>query len=487
MSFEEGTSPRFSRRYGTENPIWARRAFLKCAGKSVAALSWLSLSSARLMAQTATTRALRHSAPAAQTKPAVTLNIRDFGAAGDGKTKDTLSVQQALDRCSVLGGGEVFVPAGEYLTGALVLRSNTVLRLDEGATLQGSPDLDDYPLTQVRWEGRWVKGHIGYISAMDADNIGIAGKGRILGNPAIKGRVDRQTQVRHPALLEFTNCKNIRVEDCFTQQNDMWSIHPTYCEDIVFRNMTVHGGADGIDIDSCKHVVIEGCIFATGDDCISLKSGRGEEGYTIHRPTEDVRISHCTFSDLHWACIGIGSETSGGIRNVRVDHCKCIGARTFAIYIKSRVGRGAFIEDISMNDLDVSGAKAGFLRFNILNSGKQDDSPVPGDEGIPTVRNFHFTNIRVSNVPMLVDGVGIHPHKPLEGFSLTNVTGTCGKGIYLANVKRAELRNIHVTGFSGALLNTYKVNGTGLRGAVPLEPPSVSEPIPALQQPYKLH
>jgi polygalacturonase len=469
------------------DPQWARRRFLKQAGKGLASLPLLSSLPISLSAEQAAVRHSKAAVAASSPKPMVKLNVRDFGATGDGSTKDTLAVQQALDRCSTLGGGEVTVPAGEYLTGALFLRSNTVLRIEDGATLHGSPDLADYPLTQVRWEGRWIKGYIGYISATDANNIAITGKGKIVGNTAIKGRVDRQTGLRHPALLEFTNCRDVTVEECYTQQNDMWSIHPTYCENVVFRNMTVNGGADGIDVDSCRHVVIDGCTFATADDCISLKSGRGEEGYTIQRPTEDVRISNCTFHDLHWACIGIGSETSAGIRNVRVEHCKCLSARTFAIYIKSRPGRGAFIEDITMNDLEVSGAQQGFLRFNILNSGKQDEFPVPGDEGIPTIRNFRFSNIRVTDVPMLVDGVGIHPHKPLDGFSLTNVTGTCGKGIYLANIHRAELRNIHVTGYSGALLNTYQVTGTGLTGAVPLEPPKLPDPIDPPAQPYRLH
>jgi hypothetical protein len=251
--------------------------------------------------------------------------------------------------------------------------------------------------------------------------------------------------------------------------------------------VTVHGGADGIDVDSCKQVVIDGCDFATGDDCISLKSGRGAEGYAILRPTEDVRISNCTFADLNWACIGIGSETSGGIRNVHVEHCKCTRAKTFAIYIKSRPGRGAFIEDIYVNDLDVSGAQAGFLRFNILNSGKQDEFAVPGDDGIPTIRNFQFSNIRVKDVPVLVDGVGIHPGKPLEGFSLTNVTGTCGKGITLANIHHADLRKIEVTGYSGALLSISNVTGAGLAGAVRLEAAKPPDPIPIPVQPYSLH
>ena len=457
-----------------------RRAFLRVTAKTVAALP--------LMSATYDISAQRASAePVGPAVASVSLDIKEFGAVGDGKTNDTLAIQQALDRCSVFGGGQVRVPDGEYLTGAIMLRSNTTLHLEAGASLLGSPDLADYPLTQVRWEGHWVKGYIGLVSAIDANNIGITGRGRIAGNPAIKGRVDAQNGLRHPALLEFVNCSGLRVEDCVTEQNDMWSIHPIYCDNVLFRNVTVRGGADGIDVDSCRHVVIESCTFSTGDDCISLKSGRGAEGYVIHRPTEDVRISNCTFADSHWACIGIGSETSGGIRNIHIDQCKCIAARTFAIYIKSRPGRGAFIENIYVSDLDVSGAEQGFLRFNILNSGKQDEFAVPGEEGIPTTRNFNFNNIRVTDVPVLVDGVGIDPDKPLDGFSLTDITGTCGKGIFLANIRRAVLRNIGVTGYTGALLNIYNVTGVGLAKAAPLEPTKIPAPIPAPAQPYLLH
>jgi polygalacturonase len=457
-----------------------RRGFLRTAVRTLAALP--------LWPATGGISAQRASAgPSGAAAGSVSLDIKEFGAVGDGKTNDTLAFQQALDRCSVRGGGQVRVPAGVYLIGAITLHSNATVHLDADASLLGSPNLADYPLNQVRWEGHWVKGYIGLISAIDATNIGISGSGRIVGSPAIKGRVDAQNGMRHPALLEFVNCSHLRVEDCVTEQNDMWSIHPVYCDDVLFRNVTVRGGADGIDVDSCRHVVIESCTFSTGDDCISLKSGRGAEGYAIHRPTEDVRISNCTFADSHWACIGIGSETSGGIRNVHIDQCKCIAARTFAIYIKSRPGRGAFIENIYVNDLDVSGAEQGFLRLNILNSGKQDDFAVPGQEGIPTIRDFNFNKIRVTDVPVLVDGVGIDPDKPLDGFSLTDITGTCGKGIFLANIKHAVLRNIGVTGYTGALLNTYNVTGVGLAKAAPLEPTKIPAPIPAPAQPSLLH
>ncbi len=417
-------------------------------------------------------------------KSNVKLNVKDFGTAGDGTTKDTAAIQMALDRCAVLGGGEVLVPAGTYVTGAIRIGANTALRLDEQATLQGSPDIADYPLTQVRWEGKWIKGYIGLISAMSADNIAITGKGRILGSTNIKGRVEKATGYRNPALLELVACDNVQIDGVYTEQNDMWSIHPVYCTNISFRNMTVNGNADGIDIDSCRHVVIDNSNFDTADDCISLKSGRGSEGYTLLRTTEDVTITNCTFKDKHWACIGIGSETSGGIRNVRVDNCKCLSAKTFAIYIKSRPGRGAFIENIAMSNLDVSGAQMGFLRLNFLDSGKQDEVPVGGLDGIPTVRNFSFSHITVHDLPILVEAVNIHPDKMLDGFTLSDVTGTCGKGISLANMKNVVLKDIKVTGFTGPLLSTHNVAGKGLAGAVDI--PAAKLPDPVALTPYTL-
>lgn len=443
--------------------------------------------------------------------PKVKLNVKDYGATGDGKIKDTVALQQTIERCSMLGGGEVVVPAGDYLTGAIELLSNVLLRLEEGATLNGSPDVKtDYPLRQVRWEGHFMKAYIGFVSATDAENIGIVGPGKIIATKAIQGRLERPSGMRLPPLLEFINCKNVNVENLYTEQTGMWSIHPQYCENVTFKNVVVKSGADGIDVDSSRHVTIDGCDFDTTDDCISLKSGRGLEGYTIARPTEDVHISNCTFKDKVWACIGIGSETSGGIRGVHVDHCKCLGAGTFAIYIKSRPGRGAYIEDIYMNDLEVSGATLGFLRFNILNSGTEDKpNLVPGDDGIPTIKNFNFSNIKVTDVPILVDGSSIHPKKPLDGFSLTNVTGTCGtipqpsakpRGfpdkvpamITLAYINHAALSGIKVTmaNFKGPLLATHDVTGTGLEGAKPLDPADmakVPDPIQPPAEPYKLH
>jgi len=292
-----------------------------------------------------------------------------------------------------------------------------------------------------------------------------------------------------PALLEFTNCRNVHVENLFTSQTGMWSTHPVYCENVTFKNVVFHSGADGVDVDSCRHVIIDGCTFETSDDCISLKSGRGEEANTINRPCEDVHILNCTFNDKTFACIGIGSETSAGVRNVVIEHCKCVGARSHAIYIKSRPGRGAFVENITVNDFEASGAKQGFLRLNNLNSGKQDEFPVPGDAGIPLFREFHFSNIRVTDMPVLVQATEIHPRKPLVGFSLVNVTGTCAKGITLANMKDVVIRNVKVTGFDGPLLSIDNVTGVGLAGAAKIDPakmPKIPDAVPEPEKPYEL-
>jgi polygalacturonase len=471
-----------------------RRVFLKkvvqgaLAAPAIAAMRNLGLAQASMPAGT---RPLSPHKPAvAHTSPKVKLNVKDLGAAGDGKTRDTLALQQTIDRCSLLGGGEAVIPAGDYSTGALVLRSNVLLRIEDGASLLGSSDMADYPVAQVRWEGRWIKGYSAFISAIDAENFGIVGPGKILASSAIMGRVDRKTGMRLPALLEFTSCRNVRVENCFTNQTGMWSIHPVYCDNVTFKKVTVHSGADGIDVDSCTHVVIDGCTFETGDDCISLKSGRGEEAFTINRPTDGVRISNCTFTDRTFACIGIGSETSAGIRNVVIEHCKCLGARSHAVYIKSRPGRGAFVENVTVNDMEVSGVKQGFLRLNNLNSGKQDEFPVPGNEGIPEFRNFRFSNIRVTDVPALVQAAEIHPLKPLVNFSLTNVTGTCATGITLANMKNVVIRNIKVTGFTGPLLSIENVTGRGLAGAAKIDlakMPRIPAPVAEPATPYQLH
>jgi hypothetical protein len=367
-----------------------------------------------------------------------------------------------------------------------------MLRLAPDAILTGSPDLADYPLTQVRWEGKWIQGHSALVYALDVEDTGMVGPGKLVGDNAIGGRPTGS--IRRPAIIETINCTNVRFEDFSTSYYHMWSVHPTLTRNIVFKGLTIRStgtNGDGIDVDSCQQVLIDSCDISTGDDCIAIKSGRGAEaaaqiGINPAVTTDGVIVSNCTLSGVGFACVAIGSETSGGIRNVRIEHCKMVHTRTHAIFIKSRVGRGAFIEDISGSDLDVTDMGQGFLQISLLTVGIVDPASVPGEEGIPRVKNFRFSGIRVSGVPSLVDAIPIDPRKPLDGFTLTNVTGTCAKGIFLTNTKNAHINGIKVTGFTGPLLSIANVTGTGLAGATTIEAPKPPDVVPAPATPYKL-
>ena len=389
-------------------------------------------------------------------------NVRDFGATGDGATKETAAFQKALDACAVHGGGEVLVPAGAYLLGSVQIGHRTTLRLSEGSVLTGSPDLADYPLLDIRWEGRWQPGHRALIHAADADHVAIVGPGRIQGNAstAAGNRPPRGTPV-----IEFLHCSDVRWEGFSVRQpGNNWATHPTFCTGVVIRNLDIQGERDGIDIDSCKEVRIEDCHIDTGDDCISLKSGRGLDGARLGKPVEDVSIAGCTLICRHFACIGIGSEISAGVRGVRIERCR-LTAATQAIYLKSRIGRAGLSEAIFGSDLDVLGGA--FLRINLVSAGNTNtaDDPVGGLPGYPAAKDLRFSDIRLAGATAIVEATQTSPAMPIRGLTLAHITGTAKKGIALANVLDAALSHIEVTGVDGPLLVADNVTGAGLETA----------------------
>ncbi|PTY00537.1 glycoside hydrolase family 28 protein [Opitutus sp. ER46] len=395
-------------------------------------------------------------APAAAANARPTFNVRAFGATGDGTTKDTAGFQKALDTCAVSGGGEVVVPAGTYLIGSIQLGQRTILRLEAGSVLNGSGDADDYPMVDVRWEGRWQPGRRALIYADNVDHIGIVGPGQINGHP----EVAKPQNPRGVVVLEPINCHDVRWEGFTVTQGGNWATHPTYCTKVVIRNVTITGRRDGIDVDSCKDVLIEGCRIDTGDDAISLKSGRGLNGARIGKPTENVVIRDCQLRCTRFACIGIGSETSAGIRNVRIERCT-FDSHTHAIYIKTRTGRAGVTENIVGDDLEVTAGS--FLRINLTRGGNTNtaDDPVDGPLGVPEARNLRFSRVRMHG-KALVQATETLANKPILGLSLTSVTGTCESGIVLANVRDVELRDLRVTGFTGPLIKAENVTGKGL-------------------------
>lgn len=405
-----------------------------------------------------------------------TYNVRDFGAVGDGKTKDTKAFQKALDTCAVNGGGDVLVPAGRFLIGSIQIGDRTILRLEKETVIAGSPDLTDYPICDVRWEGRWQPGRRGLIYATAVDHTGIVGPGLIEGSPWGTNSPDG---TRNPVVIEPISCNDVRWEGFSVKQGGHWATHPTYCTNVVIRNISITGNRDGIDVDSCKNVWIDGCTLTNGDDCISLKSGRGMDGARIGRPCEDILITNCTMTGGRFACIGIGSETSGGVRNVRIENCK-MTAFTHTIYIKTRIGRAGVTENISGDNLEILGGD--FLRINLVKGGNTStaDDPVEGLVGYPTARNLTFSNIKMNGGKALVVGTEVSALKPLHGLTITNVTGPATAGMTLANMTGVVLKDIKVTGIKGALLGTSNVTGTGLEGAetipAPVDPPVGNAP-----------
>jgi len=398
-------------------------------------------------------------------------NVRNFGAVGDNATKDTVAIQKTLDACAAAGGGEVVVPKGNYLTGSVEMHSNTTLRLDKDVFLIESPDIDDYPLIDGRFEGAGVQVHRGLIYANNASHIAIVGPGGLVANAGL-GPIRNP---RAPVVVETVSCHDVTFDGFNIQYDrpvnqDVWCIHPLFCTQVVAKGLYIRSSGtngDGIDVDSCSDVLIANCDISAGDDAISLKSGRGMDAVRIGKPTENVVIKDSTLRSVRFAALGFGTEISGGVRNVTVSNCTISGVQN-AIFIKSRDGRGGFLENVSFDNIIVDQSPT-FIGIDLMSKGIQAAEPVPGDiEKWTTVRNLSFKNIKVNNVRTLIEtqtsrvGPGVPPQRPIDGLTLENISGTCQRGITLANIVNANFSGLNVTGFAGNLLNLTNVTGKGL-------------------------
>jgi polygalacturonase len=387
-------------------------------------------------------------------------NVLDFGAKGDGVTKDTAAIQKALDACATAGGGTVVLPAGMFLTGSLVIGADTTLKLADSANLLGSPDIADYPVIDVRWEGEFRGGHRALLCVSNAANVAITG-GTIYGPPL---PLSKLRDPRGPVLIELTGCTNTVLENFTAQYQQLWTIHPLFCKNFTARNLiirSVASNSDGIDLDSCSDVLIEKCDINTGDDGVVLKSGRGLAAQNLNRPCENIVIRDCRLEASRFAGLALGSEMSGGIRNVKIQNC-VIAGRQNAVYIKSRDGRGGYMEDIAFENITVLKSPT-FVGIDLMKKGIQATDPVTGDvEKWSRTKNFSFKKIRVQGVSDLFLATNISPARPLDGLVLEDIAGTCTRAVTLANMTNVSLSKIRVTGFEGPLVSTNNVAGTGL-------------------------
>lgn len=388
-------------------------------------------------------------------------NVKTLGAVGDGTNPDTAAFQKALDACASTGGGTVVVPAGNYLIGSVVLGGNTTLKISTGANLIGSTNIADYPLVQGRFEGELGQAHRALISAENANHIAITGNGSITGPPVELGRLRNP---RGPVLIEFVGCTNVTLDGFSTRYQRLWSIHPLFCQDVTIRNLTIRStlvNGDGIDVDSSRNVRIENCDINTGDDAISLKSGRGASAARMDRPTENVTIKNCKLISSNFAGLGIGTELSGGIDNTLLEDCT-ISGRQNGIFLKSRDGRGGYIKNFTGLNLTISNSPT-FLNIDLLDKGIQATDPVTGDPDQWTqLSNISFKHIHVNNVSYLLRAHEVPSQRPIDGFTLADVQGNCGKALDMAYMKNVALSGIHLSHYQGPLLTESHVEGTGI-------------------------
>jgi polygalacturonase len=322
----------------------------------------------------------------------VSYNITDFGAVGNNHTPCKIAFDQAVTVCSDNGGGTIEVPAGEYyMNGPLVFKSNVRINLQKEAILNFSTDEHDYlPAVLTRWEGTELYNYSPLIYAYHVNNIALTGEGTVNGNGSKKFspwnhmQKTEQEMLRkmgrelvpvwkrvfgegfrlRPGFIEPFGCTNVRFEGITILDSPFWVIHPVFCSNVIVRNITVNSynyNNDGCDPESCSNVLIENCVFNTGDDGIAIKSGRDNDAWRVGQPTENVVIRNCTFnSKINGVCIG--SEMAGGVNNIFIEDIKLTKSSN-AIYFKSNLDRGAYIKNVFVRNIVADTVRTAFIRF----------------------------------------------------------------------------------------------------------------------------
>lgn len=410
--------------------------------------------------------------------PARDFDITKFGAVGDGVASCTTALRAAIDACHRSGGGLVVVPDGRFLTGAIHLQSGVNLHLTDKAALAFSTDPKDYlPLVFTRWEGVELMNYSPFIYAFEAENIAVTGSGTLDGQASPdhwwNWRGDgptasaRQTAARtrlielgskgvpvterafgdgqylRPNFLQPYRSRNVLVEGITIINSPMWEVHPVLCRNVIVRNVSIrsHGpNNDGCDPESCSDVLIEGCTFDTGDDCIALKSGRNDDGRRVNVPIENVLIRECTMKDGHGGVV-IGSEISGGARDIFAERCRMDSPRLDrALRIKTNSVRGGVVERVYMRDVTIGEVAEAVVTINFFYE--------EGDTGAypPVVRDVEVRNVtsRKSQYALLLRG---YKHDPISGVRIADCRfDGVEKPDVIEAVKDLELANVRING-----------------------------------------
>ena len=386
---------------------------------------------------------------------AQTCNPRDFGAKGDGATKDTAAIQGAIDACAAKGGGTVRLTAGTYLSAPIMLKSNITLQLDKGATLLGSPDHEDYP---PKIEFR-LPAATPLVSATNADNVAITGEGTIDGQgeswwKAMRGLHDAGVMGNphpRPRLVVFDHCKHVRVEGVTIQNSPFWQLVPYYCDDVVISHVRILApypspNTDAVDPFSSSNVRIDHLYADTGDDAIAIKSGAIDSAGGDD-PVHDITITDCTF--LHGHGLSIGSELAGGAHNIVAKRIHFEGSDN-GIRVKANRDRGNDVSDLSFSDMDMIDVKNPIViseYYPRILPPPGEVKPEPVTRLTPHFHNIVFENVTATGGVMAGAIVGL-PEAPVSDIVLKNVSLSGKTGLSIGYAKVTG-QNVKVTAEQG--------------------------------------
>lgn len=416
--------------------------------------------------------------------PEFTANICDYGAQENDIQKNRQAFKDAIDACCKNGGGKVVVPEGRWKTSAIHLKSNINLHLEEGSVLDFSTEYSDYlPAVFGYRAGIRLYSASHFIYAYKCQNIALTGKGRLLGNgsawwdmasnapgmtdlqKANKERVPvsnriydtRESGVR-PEFLQFTECENVLIEDVSFENSPAWTVHPVMCRNVVIKGISVKNpfkapNTDGIDIESCKCVLIEDCDIDTGDDVICIKSGRDEDAWEHMLPCEDVLVRNCRGIG---GCGGaaVGSETSGGVRNILFENCTFNKAR-WGIRVKTRASRDNVIENLFFKNIKIEDSS--IIAIDVVmeyldcmeklhyNDPMYNNAQAVAmrDSRIPEVKNIYFENIESLGSPLGIQIIGIKDHE-LKNISLKNCYIESENACVIKDVSNLTTENLSI-------------------------------------------
>ena len=373
-----------------------------------------------------------------------TFNVRDFGACGDGISKDTEAIQNAADAAYADGGGTVVIPAGTYLTGALFFRNGVNLEIQEEAVLVSTVDSDDFPQIPTRFEGTEKYWRCALLNFDNSRGVHVYGGGTILGRGQEWSKYKNKDGLwGRPRMICFTDCPGGLIEDLTMKDHASWCLHVLYTDGFTIDNLNISvssyvPSSDGVDIDSSCNIKMTDVYTYVTDDCLSIKSGKNEDGRRVGRPSMNILVRNCNFDGGHG--VAMGSEISGCIRNVLIEDCVCGPENRAPVRFKSQPSRGGVVENVTFKDMTLNGCGT-FIDANLVWRMVEDYEPF--------FPRTVLRNIRVINVSGTARSVGTisgDPAAPIpEGtFIFDGCRIKADKGLMLSNVGQRNFDGLEV-------------------------------------------